>query len=161
MKGLIQKTAIVTGASNGLGEAAVRRLLAEGCAVAGIDRQEPRAELVKEFGDRFRFYPCDISDDRRLGESVGAIGKDLGPASILVNNAALFLFRGVEASVEEMDNICQVNIRGTSRVTHGAAEKLRKALSSSGEKKAGQNAPSRPSPVPRPANAFPARARSA
>ena len=118
MKGLIHKTAIVTGASNGLGEAAVRRLLAEGCAVAGIDRQEPRAELVKEFGDRFRFYPCDISDDRRLGESVGAIRKDLGPASILVNNAALFLFRGVEASVEEMDNICQVNIRGPSRVTH-------------------------------------------
>ena len=118
MKGLTNKTAIVTGASNGLGEAAVRRLLAEGCVVAGIDRQEPRAELVKEFGGRFQFYPCDISDDQRLGQSVGLIGKDLGPAWILVNNAALFLFRGVEASVEELDRICQVNVRGTSRVTH-------------------------------------------
>jgi dihydroanticapsin dehydrogenase len=120
MKGLTNRTAIVTGAANGLGEATVRRLLAEGCFVAGIDRQEPRAELLNEFGDRFRFYPCDISDDQRLGESIGLIGKHLGPASILINNAALFVFRGVEASVEELDRICQVNVRGTSRVTHHA-----------------------------------------
>ena len=118
MNGLIDKIAIVTGASNGLGEAAVRRLLAEGCFVAGIDRQEPRAELVKEFGDRFRFYECDISDDPRLGQIIGQIRSDRGAASILVNNAALFLFRGVEASVEELDKICQVNVRGTSRVAH-------------------------------------------
>ena len=118
MNGLIDKIAIVTGASNGLGEAAVRRLLAEGCFVAGIDRQEPRAELVKEFGDRFRFYECDISDDPRLGQIIGKIRSDRGAASILVNNAAFFLFRGVEASVEELDKICQVNVRGTSRVAH-------------------------------------------
>jgi len=118
MNGLIDKIAIVTGASNGLGEAAVRRLLAEGCFVAGIDRQEPRAELVKEFGDRFRFYECDISDDPRLEQIIGRIRSDRGAASILVNNAALFLFRGVEASVEELDKICQVNVRGTSRVAH-------------------------------------------
>jgi NAD(P)-dependent dehydrogenase (short-subunit alcohol dehydrogenase family) len=124
MNGLIDKIAIVTGASNGLGEAAVRRLLAEGCFVAGIDRQEPRAELVKEFGDRFRFYECDISDDPRLGQIIGQIRKDRGAASILVNNAALFTFRGVEASVEELDKICQVNVRGTSRVAHHALPAL-------------------------------------
>jgi len=118
MKGLAHRIAIVTGASNGLGEAAVRRLLAERCVVAGVDRQEPRPELIREFGDRFRFYLCDISDDEGLGQSAARIRKELGPASILVNNAALFLFRGVEASVEELDRICQVNIRGTSRVTH-------------------------------------------
>jgi dihydroanticapsin dehydrogenase len=118
MNGLIEKIAIVTGASNGLGEAAVRRLLAESCMVAGIDQQEPRAECLKEFGNRFRFYKCDISDDPRLGQIVGQIRKDLGAASILINNAALFVFRGVEASVEELDKICQVNIRGTSRVAH-------------------------------------------
>lgn len=124
MKGLINRIAIVTGAANGLGEAAARRLLAEGCVVAGIDRQEPRPELLKEFGHAFRFQRCDIAVDEELADAISRLRKDLGPASILVNNAALFLFRGVEASVEEMDRICQVNIRGTSRVTHHVLPQL-------------------------------------
>ena len=118
MKGLNGRTAVVSGACNGLGEAISRRLAEEGCRVAGIDLQEPRPELRKEFEGKVRFYQCNIADDEKLGETAARIAKDLGPPGILVNNAALFVFQGPDATVEDMDRICQVNIRGTSRLTH-------------------------------------------
>lgn len=118
MKGLKNKSAIVSGAANGLGEAIVRRLVEEGCIVAGIDNQEPRRELREEFGDKVHFFQCDIADDARLQQTVSNAIEVVGNPSILVNNAALFLFKGPDASLEDMDRICQVNIRGTSRLTH-------------------------------------------
>jgi NAD(P)-dependent dehydrogenase (short-subunit alcohol dehydrogenase family) len=118
MRGLKNKTAIVSGAANGLGEAITRRLVEEGCLVAGIDLQEPRKELREEFGNQVCFFSCDIASDSDLEHAVHSAVKALGNPSVLVNNAALFLFKGPGASVEEMDRICQVNIRGTSRLTH-------------------------------------------
>jgi NAD(P)-dependent dehydrogenase (short-subunit alcohol dehydrogenase family) len=118
MKGLKNKIAVVSGAANGLGEAITRRLTEEGCRVAGIDLKEPRPELRKEFGGKVLYYQCDIADDEKLGQVAGEIRKDLGAASILVNNAALFVFQGPDATVVDMDKICQINIRGTSRLTH-------------------------------------------
>jgi len=127
MKGLHGKIAVVSGAANGLGEAICRRLIEEGCRVAGIDLQAPRAELVEEFGDKVRFYEADISDDARLAEVTQQIRREVGAASVLINNAALFLFKGPDASVEDMDKICQVNIRGTSRLTHYVLPAIREA----------------------------------
>jgi len=125
MKGLRGKIAVVSGAASGLGEAICRRLREEGCRVAGIDRDEPRAELRAEFGDEVRFYRGDIADDTGLEKIVRQLRADIGAPSILVNNAALFVFRGADASVEELDRICQVNIRGTSRLTHFVLPSLR------------------------------------
>jgi NAD(P)-dependent dehydrogenase (short-subunit alcohol dehydrogenase family) len=118
MKGLPRKIAVVSGAASGLGESICRRLREEGCRVAGIDLAAPRAELRAEFGDAVTFYAADLADDTRLAEIARRIRAEIGAPSILVNNAALFVFRGADASVEELDRICQVNIRGTSRLTH-------------------------------------------
>jgi dihydroanticapsin dehydrogenase len=118
MKGLKGKLAIVSGACNGLGEATARRLVEEGCRVAAIDLVAPSDALRNELGSAARFYQCDISDDEALAKTANVIRREAGDASILVNNAALFLFKGPDASVAELDNICRVNIRGTSRLTH-------------------------------------------
>lgn len=118
MKGLQNRVALVSGAANGLGEAITRRLVAEGCRVAGVDLEAPRDELRQEFGKGVTFYQADISDDARLAEVVEQIGREVGMPAVLVNNAALFVFQGPDATVEDMDRICQVNIRGTSRLTH-------------------------------------------
>jgi dihydroanticapsin dehydrogenase len=119
MKGLQGKIAVVSGAANGLGEAITRRLVEEGCIVAGIDLAEPRTELRREFPkDKVHFYTCDISDDANLEKTVAKLRQEVGRPSILINNAAVFIFNGADATVEEMDRICQVNIRGTSRLTH-------------------------------------------
>jgi NAD(P)-dependent dehydrogenase (short-subunit alcohol dehydrogenase family) len=127
MKGLTNKVAIVSGAANGLGEAIARRLAAEGCRVAGIDVAAPRPELSAEFGSAVRFYRCNLTDDAQLGAVTAQIQQDCGDASVLVNNAALFVFQGADATVEDLDRICQVNIRGTSRLTHYVLPSLRKS----------------------------------
>jgi NAD(P)-dependent dehydrogenase (short-subunit alcohol dehydrogenase family) len=125
MKGLAGKIAVVSGAASGLGEAICRRLREEGCRVAGIDLAGPSAELSAEFGDDVRFYQADISDDAALEKTVQRLRTEIGAPSILVNNAALFIFRGADATVAELDRICQVNIRGTSRLTYFVLPSLR------------------------------------
>jgi NAD(P)-dependent dehydrogenase (short-subunit alcohol dehydrogenase family) len=127
MRGLKNKGAIVSGAAHGLGEAAARRLLAEGCRVAAIDLVQPRDELRNEFGDRARFYVCDISDEECLEATIKQIRDEHEAVSILVNNAALFVFEGPDAGVADLDRICRVNIRGTSRITHYVLPCLRAA----------------------------------
>jgi NAD(P)-dependent dehydrogenase (short-subunit alcohol dehydrogenase family) len=127
MRGLSGKTAVVSGAANGLGEAIARRLIQEGCTVAALDLVAPRDELQKEFGAAATFYQGDISDDAKLGETIQEVRARHGSISVLVNNAARFVFQGADATVEDLDLICRVNIRGTSRLTHYVLPAMREA----------------------------------
>lgn len=117
MRGLKGKIAVVTGGCNGLGAASARRLIEEGCRVAILDLQEPDDGLRAELGDAARFYRADIGDETQIASAIEAARGELGDAAILVNNAALFVFRGVEATSAEWEQVCRVNIAGTSLVT--------------------------------------------
>jgi dihydroanticapsin dehydrogenase len=125
MKGLRDKIAVVTGGCNGVGEAVVRRLAKEGCRVAAWDRVEPGSELAAEWGGQVHFFHVELTQDETIKEAAEAVRQRLGPASILVNNAAVFVLKGVDASVEEIEQSCQVNIRGTSRAAHHLVGQLR------------------------------------
>lgn len=125
MRGLRDKVAVVTGGCNGVGEAVVRRLVEEGCRVAAWDRVEPRPELAAEWGDQVSFFQVDLAQDETMRTAADGLRQKLGPANILVNNAAVFVLKGVDASVEEIEQSCRVNIRGTSRVTHHIVGQLR------------------------------------
>ena len=74
---------------------------------------------------------CDITKDDEIENAVKEIVDKLGAPSYLVNNAVNFIFKGIDASADEMDKICQTNIRGTSRVTHYVLPHLRKNKNSS------------------------------
>jgi len=125
MRGLKNKIAVVTGGCNGVGEAVVRRLVNEGCRVAAWDCVEPRSELAAEWGDQVLFFRVDITEDDSIKNAAESVRQKLGSASILVNNAAVFVLKGVDASVEEIEESCRVNIRGTSRVAHHLMDHLR------------------------------------
>ncbi len=131
MKGLNNAAVVVTGGCNGLGEAAVRRLLEENCRVAAWDREPPRAELSVEWADRVHFEQVDITEDSAIADAAQRTGSQLGPIKALVNNAAVFVFKGIDASPEELDQGYAVNIRGTSRVTHHLLPFLRQARGAS------------------------------
>lgn len=79
-----QMRCIVTGGSQGIGEAIVEKLLSDGAAVAVIDRQEPAAGLK----DRVAFAACDVSDTAAMEkvalELTDALG---GPPTTIVANA--------------------------------------------------------------------------
>lgn len=132
MKGLKGKCAIVTGGSTGIGLSSVIRLVQENCKVGIIDVNPILLNDGQAFmQEHIHFVKCDITNDAEIEKAVKEIAEKLGPPSFLVNNAVNFIFKGIDASVEEMDNICQTNIRGTSRVTHHVLPYLRQNKNSS------------------------------
>ena len=112
MRGLKDKVAIVTGGLGDLGYASAERLIEEGCKVAIFDITSDTQGRAKTIGAQP--FVVDISNESQVIEACAAVAATLGDASILVNSAAFFVFKGVDASVEEWQKILSVNIMGTS-----------------------------------------------
>ena len=94
MQKLAGKTAIVTGAGRGIGNAIARRFASEGAKVILISRSPSSCggaaeEINKEFPDSCKAYPCDVADYAAVQETVSAILKDFPQIDILVNNAGI------------------------------------------------------------------------
>ncbi|MEW6749753.1 MAG: SDR family oxidoreductase [Candidatus Latescibacterota bacterium] len=115
MRGLAGKTAIVTGGLGDLGYASAVRLREEGCRVALFDVKADAEDRAERIGARF--WRVDIGAEEEVQQACAAVRAELGAAGVLVNCAAHFLFRSVEATAEEWERICRVNITGTSLVT--------------------------------------------
>ncbi len=109
-------TAVVTGASSGIGAATARRLVQEGYdVVAGARRTDRLAALHDELGDALRPLPLDVTS----AESVAAFAAEIPEATVLVNNAggALGMDPVAEASPEDWQAMYEVNVVGVLRVT--------------------------------------------
>ena len=79
--------AIVSGGASGLGEATVRRLVAEGAAVTILDFNREKGEaLAKELGSATKFVKADVTDAGQVAEGVAAAAEE-GPLRINVNCA--------------------------------------------------------------------------
>ncbi|MCD1259368.1 SDR family oxidoreductase [Paenibacillus athensensis] len=121
MRGLAQKVAVVTGAAKGLGRAIAARLSEEGCITCIIDLMEEgqlTAESIsKETEQSVFFFRADITKEEELQAVFSQIERQLGRVHILVNNAAVFVFKGIEANAEDWNYINGVNVAGTSLVT--------------------------------------------
>lgn len=86
---LADRTVIVTGGASGLGAEFVRQFAAQGSRVGFVDIDaEQGAALARELGDGARFAACDVRDVAALEEAIGRLTAELGPAHVLVNNAA-------------------------------------------------------------------------
>jgi NADP-dependent 3-hydroxy acid dehydrogenase YdfG len=108
------RTAVVTGASSGIGEATVRALAAEGFQVVAAARRVERCEEVaREVGGRA--LRLDVADP----ESVAELAKSVPDVSVLVNNAggALGLEPVAEADEENWRQMYETNVMGVMRVT--------------------------------------------
>jgi 3-hydroxy acid dehydrogenase / malonic semialdehyde reductase len=106
------KTAIVTGASSGIGAATARALAGEGARVAGGARRTDRLETEIAL-------ELDVRDPASCERFVGAAVEELGGLDILVNNAGLSLGREpFDASTEEDEaTVIATNVSGLLRMT--------------------------------------------
>ncbi len=85
-----EQTVLVTGASRGIGRELLRRFASLGAKVAGtyLSSQAQAEALAAELGpERVRLYRADVSREADVQTLVAAVRKDLGPVSVLVNNA--------------------------------------------------------------------------
>ena len=109
---LAGKTAIVTGASSGIGAATVRKLREAGIRVAGGARRVERVDADVSL-------PLDVTDEASSAAFVEAAVAELGGLDILFNNAGLALGRvPFEDSSEEVEaTVVHTNVDGVLRIT--------------------------------------------
>ena len=123
-------TALVTGASGGIGSAIAQALAAQGArlAVSGSNVDKLSAFLATLEGDHVAL-PCDLSDgaavDALVGQAVEALG---GKLDILVNNAGVTRDNLVlRMKDDEWDQVIRVNLEAAFRLARAAARPMMKA----------------------------------
>jgi NAD(P)-dependent dehydrogenase (short-subunit alcohol dehydrogenase family) len=112
------RTAIVTGASSGIGRATAVRLAAEGAAVACLDVVETglkeTVESIVSTGAKAVAYRCDVSDESGVIDTVGQAAAALGRVSVLCNVAGIGAFaHTAEMPLDLWQKILAVNLTGT------------------------------------------------
>jgi NAD(P)-dependent dehydrogenase (short-subunit alcohol dehydrogenase family) len=111
----MSKTALVTGASSGIGEATVRALLADGYQVFAAARRLDRMAPLGAAGATL--LSLDLTDDASIVASVEAIKEATGRLDVLVNNAGYGSFGALEdVPLAEARRQCEVNLFGLARL---------------------------------------------
>jgi NAD(P)-dependent dehydrogenase (short-subunit alcohol dehydrogenase family) len=125
------KVAIVTGGGSGIGRATCLRFAEEGAAVvvAEIDEQRGHAvaDEIRSGGKRAVFVRTNVADEETVREAVSRTSAEYGRIDILVNCAAAFVLKGVDATVEEWRKVLEVNVMGTALMAKHVVPHLRKA----------------------------------
>ena len=122
--------AAVTGGASGIGEATVRRFIAEGAQVAFVDRDAVRgrrvaAEIAAE--GRVDFVGDDVGRESSCLAFIQHAVERFGRLDILVNNAGIRMYQTVvEASAESWDEILSVNLKSYAYCAKGAIPAMRR-----------------------------------
>ena len=123
------KSALVTGASGGIGGAIARALHGAGAVVAlSGTRVGPLEELAAELGARVHVLACDLSDATAVEALPKAAIAAMGSVDVLVNNAGITrdnLF--MRMSDEEWGSVLDVNLTATFRLCRGVVRGMMKA----------------------------------
>jgi NAD(P)-dependent dehydrogenase (short-subunit alcohol dehydrogenase family) len=112
------QVAIVTGGGRGLGRAIAQSLALAGVAVALVARSadqlaETAGRIVRAGGHALT-YPADVTDQRAVEQMAARVAHDLGPVTLLVNNAGIIQALGPswEVPAEDWWRTLEVNLRG-------------------------------------------------
>ena len=126
-------TALVTGASGGIGSSIARALAAQGArlALSGSNGDKLRAfreELNEEFGHDHVEITCNLSDTTQVEELIPATVDTLGKMDILINNAGITRDNlAMRMKDEEWDEVIKINLESSFRLMRAAARPMMKA----------------------------------
>ena len=120
---------VITGASAGVGRAAVRAFAKKGAHIGliarGIDGLTAAKREVEELGGRALALPLDVADDKAVEEAAEAVERELGPIDVWVNNAMVSVFsRAMEMHSSEYRRVTEVTYLGTVYGTLAALRRM-------------------------------------
>jgi NAD(P)-dependent dehydrogenase (short-subunit alcohol dehydrogenase family) len=112
---LNEKTALITGASKGLGKAMALALSQAGATIALVSRDEAKLQAVKQeiedSGGRADVFIADVKDEQQVERLEAEISKRLGKIQILVNNAGINLRKNlIDFSLSEWQSVVDTNL---------------------------------------------------
>jgi NAD(P)-dependent dehydrogenase (short-subunit alcohol dehydrogenase family) len=115
------KTAIVTGASTGIGRASAEALARAGFTVFGTSRR-----AMNDGPSQVSMLTCDVTDDASVNSLVSTVLSRTGRIDVLVNNAGIGLLGGAEeSSISQVQALFDVNLFGVMRLTNAVLPSMR------------------------------------
>jgi 3-oxoacyl-[acyl-carrier protein] reductase len=131
MSKLAEKVAFITGGSRGIGAAIAKRLAADGASVVITYAKDASAasSVVKEIefgGGKAIAIQADAADAEAVKNAVEKVVATFGRLDVLVNNAGTAIPKPFEeTTLEEMDRVLDINIRGVFATTHAALKHMK------------------------------------
>ena len=126
------KTAVITGASRGIGLATAKKLASEGANIAVLyvgntEEGENAKKELEALGVKVGLYYCDVSDFEASKAVVDSIINEFGGIDILVNNAGIIRDQVVlNMSENDFDAVINVNLKGTFNMIKHTYQQFRK-----------------------------------
>ena len=124
----MRRTAIVTGAANGIGKAIAKRLSEEGFYIIAVDiDQTGGTRLIGELGeDNSQYAQCNITSEQEVSMLFQSIILKHGTIDVLVNNAGIIRDNMIhKMPAEDFDEVINTNLKGTWLMCREAAKAMR------------------------------------
>jgi NAD(P)-dependent dehydrogenase (short-subunit alcohol dehydrogenase family) len=123
------KNVLITGALGTIGQALVKRYLEEGANVIALDLPDaPDAQArLDKIGAGVRYIGCDLGKLTELEAMAKALGDEVGGIDVLVNNAALVIFKQHDAfSIQEYEDQIRINSTAVFVLSRACAEHMKR-----------------------------------
>ncbi|BEI86283.1 hypothetical protein CcaverHIS002_0605700 [Cutaneotrichosporon cavernicola] len=125
---MTNRVAVITGASQGIGAAIARRLSKDGfdLALADLDSAQPALQkLIQELGGRAVAITCDVRNKDDVDAMVSVAVAELGRVDVMIANAGIApVGPFLDVTVDTMDNLHAVNVRGVFLCYQAAARQM-------------------------------------
>src|ERR1051325_3368848 len=133
MSTLTEKVALVTGGSRGIGAAIAKKLPKDGASVGITDAKDDKAasaggKKIERDGGKAVAIQADAADVEAVKAAVEKTVATFGRLDVLVNNAGTAIPKTFEeATLEEMDRVIDINVRGILATTQAALKHMKRA----------------------------------